>query len=573
MLLELSLENIAIIESLRLQFAPGFGVLTGETGAGKSIIIDAMTLLLGGRASAEIIRTGCERASVEGVFGLSPETSAVLRPVLEERGLSEDGDQLILRREIGRSRRNVCRINGRAVPLGILEEVGRHLVDIHGQGEHLSLLQVRHHIDSLDQFGGLMVQRQTLAQIVRELRRVRGELEALRRDERELARRMDLLSYQLDEIGAAELQAGEEAKLKRERALLANSERRMQLAAELYALLYEGDEDQDAAVDFLGAVVERIRDLAELDESISSHQGTAESVLYQLEDLARSIREYRDEVEVDPAALDASEDRLETIRGLKRKYGDSIEEVLAFAQRAEAELETISHSEERIEELAAQETALLAQVAERGVALSEARREAAERLCEAVEAELADLSMEQAQFLVDIRWTEASDGVEIQSTRYGFGLTGLDRVEFFIAPNPGEEPKPLARTASGGETSRLMLALKGALSAIDPLPTLIFDEIDSGIGGRTGTVVGHKLWSLAAEHQVFCVTHLPQIASYGSQHYRVAKEVADGRTASSARQLIPEERVEEIAVMLGGEATEATRRSAEELLKRSGEDE
>ena len=567
MLLELSIFNLAIIEKLRLQFGPGFNLLTGETGAGKSIIIDGLSLLLGARASSEVVRTGAESAVVEGVFALTPRLHATLDPLLQEHGLDEDAEQLILRREISRSRRNICRVNGHAVPLGILEEIGRYLVDIHGQGEHLSLLQVRHHIDFLDHYGGLSAQREAFAEWVRALRRVREELRNLRRDERELARRTDLLRYQIEEIGAAHLRPDEEEALRKRRTLLANAEKRVQLAAGIYDLLYEGEEEQRSVIDLLGSVSEYLAELARLDDSQEAESQTAESLLYQIEDLARSIRRYRDEVEYDPQELEDIEERLDLIQNLKRKYGDSIAKVLRFAERAQQELDSISHSEERIEELMAQEEALLHELAAAGEALSAARQQAAEALRRAVEAELADLNMERAQFLVDIRRVKAPDGIPLGEERYSFDTSGIDRVEFFIAPNPGEEPKPLVKIASGGETSRLMLALKTALSAIDPVPTLVFDEIDAGIGGRTGRVVGHKLWKLAREHQVFCVTHLAQIACYGDKHFRVSKAVTRGRTVSQVQELSRRERIEEIAILLGGSPSEANRQSAEELLQ------
>lgn len=572
MLIELSISNFAIIESLCLQFKPGFVVLTGETGAGKSIIIDAVSLLLGERASRELIRTGCETATLEGIFVCPPELLSTLQPFLEEQGLYEGSDELILRREIRRDSRNRCRVNGHAVTLNTLEEIGAHLVDIHGQGEHLSLLRVRNHVDFVDQFGELTGQRQAFSALVHELREVRDELRALRQDERELARRQDLLTYQIEEIEAADLREGEEEGLQRESTLLANAEDRMELASRIYILLYEGEETQPSVMDLMGFVVDSMDDLAALDDALSETREQIEDIFYQLQDVGRSMRTYRDDVEYDPEGLERVQERLELIRSLKRKYGDSIEEILAFAEKAQEELETVTHSEERIEALAAREETLRGEIAEAGQALSAAREETSQRLCQTVEAELAELDMENARFLVDRHWQEVEkgegrDAVEIEGKHYAFDATGLDRLAFLIAPNPGEEPKPLPRIASGGETSRLMLALKTALSTADPVPIFIFDEIDAGIGGRAGRVVGEKLWSLANDHQVFCVTHLPQIARYGNQHFRVSKRTAQGRTLSVAEDLSHTERVEELAVMLGGQATETTRQSAEELLE------
>lgn len=566
MLLELSITNLAIIESLQLQFGPGLSVLTGETGAGKSIIIDAVTLLLGGRASAEMVRTGCDRATVEGVFVLSPQIATSLAATLDDLGLAEEGEELILRREVSRERRSVCRINGRAVTLGVLEEIGRHLIDIHGQGDHLSLMQVRRHVDLLDRYGGLMDQRHALGMQVQALRQVQNELRALRQDKREMARRADLLAYQIDEITQANLQPDEEQELKRQRILLGNAEKRLQLAARAHALLAGGEDRQRGVTDLLAIASEQLSDLAALDEALKAESEQLESMLYQAEELARTVRAYRDEIEFDPQGLEAVEERLSLIQSLKRKYGDSIAEMLAYAQRAKAELDGLIHSEERSEALQREEARLLQEIGAAGEALSQVRREAAQRLSEAIEAELADLNMERARFGVSIHWEEDRAGAPVGDKRLRFDANGLDQVEFLVAPNLGEEPKPLVRIASGGETSRLLLALKAVLSHIDPVPTLIFDEIDAGIGGRTGSVVGRKLWTLARDHQVFCVTHLAQIARYGAQHYRIAKQEVGERTLSTAQRLSGRERVEELAVMLGGAVTESTLRSAQELL-------
>jgi len=570
LLIELSITNLAIIDSLRLSLSPGLNVLTGETGAGKSIIIDAMNLLLGERASSEMIRSGCSSGAVEGVFGLEVDASSELAAMLREQGLDDDLSEgtLIVRREISRSRRNICRINGRAVTLSALQALGRHLVDIHGQGDHLSLLQPRRHVDFVDSFGGLWPERQAFAQGVSSLHAVRRELAILQQDERELARRMDLLRYQVQEIEAARLQPGEEETLRAERDLLSSAERRLQLATGAYQSLYEGEEEQRAAIDLMAEVQESLAELAGLDPTMAEMQAAAESCGYQLEDLARTVRAYYEGIEYEPDDLDRIEERLDLIAGLKRKYGDSLQEVLAYAQRADDELDSISHSEERIEALEAQEAELLERLAADGQVLSVHRHRSADRLAAIVEVELDQLSMAEAQFSVEMAWRPHEAGLRVDGERYAFDASGMDRVEFYIAPNPGEDSKPLARIASGGETSRLMLALKTALSSIDTVPTLIFDEIDTGIGGRVGSVVGHKLWTLAQDHQVLCVTHLAQIASHAGQHLRVVKQVVDGRTASAVETLAEDERVAELAVMLGGADTEATRRSACEMLER-----
>ena len=573
MLVELSISNLAIIDHLRLQFSAGFNVLTGETGTGKSIIIDAVSLLLGARASTDLVRTGADGAAVEGVFQLDAETLRALQDEFGALGLLDDAElaagELIVRREVSAGGRSSARVNGRAVTQSVLRDLGRHLIDIHGQGDQLTLLQARRHIDFLDRYGGLEEPRAEVAGVVRRLREVREALRALQRDARELARRVDLLTFQVDEIRAARLHPDEEADLRRERTLLANAEKLKLLADSVYELLFEGEERQRSVVDQLGAVVDHMAALQKVDDTLGEQSQTVETALYQLEELARTMRAYRDEVAYDPQRLEQVEERIDLIANLKRKYGDTIAEVLAFADRAQEELDGISHSEERQEELRQTEVELLGELGTLAENLSVARRAAAEALTARVESELKQLGMEHARFIVATDRAEAADGLELGGRRIAFDATGIDRIEFLIAPNPGEDPKPLASTASGGEASRLMLALKTALSEADPVPTLIFDEIDAGIGGRTGRIVGRKLWDLSREHQVFCVTHLAQMASYGETHLRVEKDVVGGRTLSKVQALSPEERVNELALMLGGAATESTRRSARELLAES----
>lgn len=571
MLQELSISNFAIIEHLRLSFAPGLNVLTGETGAGKSIIVDAVGALLGGRLSSEtVIRAGAERATIEGVFALSPELAAELEDMMQELGVDDGEGTLILRRELNRSGRNICRVNGRAVTVGVLEQFGQRLIDIHGQGEHLSLLRVREHLGFLDRYAGLGAERAEMAATVAELRRLRQSLHDCLQDERELARRMDLLQFQVAEIEAARLDPNEEAELQQQRLLLANAERLQELANSAYALLH-GGEQRRSALDLLGAAVHDLGQLERLDPTVAGQREAVEGALYQLEDVARALRLYRDGIEYSPARLAQVEERLALVQSLKRKYGETVADVLRFGEEARAELEAISHNEERVAELREQEAALLARAGEQAARLSAARRAAARRLEQAVEQQLAELKMERARFVVSLQRVEDASGPEIDGRRWALDATGVDRVEFLIAPNVGEPPKPLAKIASGGETSRLMLAMKGVLSEADSVPTLIFDEIDAGISGRVGTLVGRRLWNLTHRHQVLCVTHLPQIASYADCHLNVSKEIADERTVTRVRRLVDGERARELASMLGGEGTSASLLNAEELLAQVGE--
>ncbi len=576
MLVELNIKNFAIIDELRLSFGPDLNVLTGETGAGKSIIVDAVSYILGERADSAVIRSGADEARVEGIFHLNQVAKETVLPLLQKDELAgDDEDVLILAREIRREGRNICRVNGRAVTLATLESIGQRLVDIHGQTEHLSLLRAREHVAFLDRYGDLWPLRQEVADLVHELRQVRQDLRALVRDERELARRADLLTYQIQEIAAANLEVGEEDELDEERTRLANAERLVELADAAYRALYVGEEEQRSAIDLLGLVVQSLASLRKIDPSLEERHQAAEEASYQLEDLARGLRAYRDSVEFNPSRLRQVEARLDLIYNLKRKYGGSINEILAFGQAAQRELDGITHSEERVEELEAREEELLHQIGALAAQLSDQRKETAERLREAIEAELKHLGMEGARFGVAIEQREAEDGVWVGDRRYAFDTTGMDHVEFLIAPNVGEPLKSLVKIASGGETSRLMLALKTVLSAADRTPTLIFDEIDAGIGGRAGGIVGKKLWSLTAGtgpgdagHQVLCVTHLPQLAGYGDVHLRVDKRVVGERTVTAVQPLAGEERVEELASMLGT-VTQVTRRSAQELLERA----
>jgi DNA repair protein RecN (Recombination protein N) len=574
LLAELTITSFAIIEQLNLRFVPGFNVLTGETGAGKSIIVDAVSALLGRRVSSEEVRAGADRAQVEGLFLLEPRIQAKLKPLLQENGLDGDDDEvLMLAREIRASGRTIARVNGRAVTVGLLREIGERLVDIHGQSEHLSLLRTREHLGLLDRYAGLEAQRQGVANRVRDLRKVRHELASLLQDERELARRADLLAYQVEEIAGARLEIDEEQALTLERTRLANAERIAALIAEVTDALYDSTEDQLSVADLLGNVYRDLSELSRIDASLEPHQRTAEALAAQAQELARDLRVYLESIDFDPARLQEVEERLDLIYRLKRKYGDSIADVLAFAEQAARELETLTHSEERIEELRTSEEALLREIGTLAAELSRQRREAADQLAAAIETELDDLQMPHTRFAASFEQADDREGAFVGSQRLAFDTSGIDRVEFLISPNPGEPLKPLVRIASGGETSRLMLALKTVLSHADETPTLIFDEIDQGIGGRVGSTVGLKLWSLAKSnaaaipgHQVLCITHLPQLASFGDAHFQVQKQVSGKRTITDVQAIAGQERVEELAQMLGA-VTQLTRQSAQEILE------
>lgn len=582
MLHELHIRNFAIIDDLHLFFGPGLNILTGETGAGKSIIIDAVGLLLGDRAAAEWVRAGCDVAEIEATFRTPAhaETTAELRATLETQGLDDpdNAEWIVLAREVRLSGRNVCRVNGRAVSLQILSEITALLVDVHGQGEHLSLLQPRTHIHLLDRFAGLLPQRTALAAEVRTLRGVRTELHRLQQDARTIAQRVDMLSFQVDEIVSANLRSGEDDELEGERRRLANAETLLKLAQGVQAMLNEGEGELPSALDLVSEAVGRIERLARIDPDMQETADTGQGLLEQLGDLARTMQDYAEELEFNPARLSEVEERIELLNNLKRKYGDTIEQIVHFGAQAQAELADLENWEAKTEALEAREEELLRTIGQLGQALSTQRQAAGEQMARQVEQELADLRMDRARFGVAVLQSEHADGAILpDGRRVAFDAGGIDQVEFLISANPGEPLKPMAKVASGGETARLMLALKSVLAAADATPTLIFDEIDQGIGGRVGGVVGRKLWALtghAAEaasvsHQVLCITHLPQLAAFGDQHYTVNKRVfsVDGqeRTSTVVRRLEDDDRIHELMQMLGA-TTDAGRRSVEEML-------
>ncbi len=575
MLAELYIRNFAIIDELRLQFVNGFNVMTGETGAGKSIILDAMMLVLGERADTTFVRAGSETAYVEAMFELTPALQAGLTPLLQGEGLLEEADDpdlIVLARELRTNGRNICRINGRTVTLSLLRDVAAPLIDIHGQGTHLSLLRPRAHLPLLDAYANLTGEQRSLAQEVAQLHKIQRELANLRRDERTLAQRADMLQFQIQEIEAARLDVDEEEALRTERERLANAETLTQSATTAVALLTGLDDEGTAVIDQLGAVERALTQLARFDESQNERLERLQGLSFQISELAGEIQHYLDDLEFNPQRLDTVEERLEQINRLKRKYGESIAEILAFHEQAVAELDQISHSEERIEALEAEQEKYLRRIGQLAQALSVKRQAAAQQLATAVEKQLADLNMVGARFAVDFATDRDENGVYVDENRLAFDHNGIDRAEFLMSANPGEPLKPMAKVASGGETSRLMLALKTALAEVDATPTLIFDEIDQGIGGRVGDIVGRKLWGLAAvsAHQVIVVTHLPQLAGYGDRHYHVSKQISNGRTTTSVTELDWNGRVAELAAMLGTQNEHARAGAAALLTQAEG---
>ncbi|HRJ57975.1 MAG TPA: DNA repair protein RecN [Anaerolineales bacterium] len=567
MLTELRIQNFAIIDKLDLRFGPGLIILTGETGAGKSIILDAVVMLIGGKADATFIRTDSDAAFVEGVFHLKgPEREAV-HEVLKREELMDDPDYVVLMREVRREGRSVARINGRTVNVGLLKEIGALLIDIHGQAEHLSLLDPRAHLGLLDRFSDISKPLTEYRQTYHTLLNLRRELSDLKKAQADADRRIEMLTYQAEEIESAKLKPGEEEELRKERDRLANAESLAQNAQEALAILEEGSPETPAATDLIGQAAQALSALAKIDAGQAEMANQAELMLDTLSDIIRDLRDYLEEIEFNPKRLDDVEERLDLIHSLTRKYGGSLPAVIAYGEDARRQLETITGAADRIGELEMQEAKFLEKLSKQGSLLSEKRKTAGAAMGKGIEVELDDLRMASAQFGVDFQTKPDANGIPLSDgTRIAFDQNGFDRVEFLVAPNPGEGLKPLAKIASGGETSRLMLGLKNVMARADEVPSLIFDEIDQGIGGRVGMVVGQKLWNLSRSHQVFCVTHLPQLAVFGDQHYQVQKLVDKGRTLTRVEPLEGEARLLELSQMLG-EVGEGTLRSAHELLQ------
>jgi DNA repair protein RecN (Recombination protein N) len=581
MLVELSITDFAIIDELRIPVEPGLNALTGETGAGKSIIIDALSAVLGERVGPDVVRTGARQARVEATFDIG----ALLdrddfKSILDDHGVEPDEGTLILSREVGANGRSSARINGRAVTVGSLSRLGSLLVDIHGQSDHLSLLHVSNHLGVLDRFAGLETDRTVFGERGQELRLLQARINEIDGSSRELAHRIDLLTFQNREIEDAKLTPGEEEELENERLVLANAERLATEADRAYAHLSGVDDvpiDDGAPVPALNSLRQACQELASIasvDESMASLSTRAQEQLFLLEDVAAELRDYRERVEANPIRLEEVEDRLDTLRLLKKKYGPTIEEVIAFGERSQAELESLTGADTDVESLREREVQLRNELGSLAVELSRAREAAAAQLARATEAAIADLNLGRASFAVGINRHQANNGIPFEepdgrSIEVSFDATGADKVEFMLAPNAGEALKPLARVASGGEMARLMLALKSILSAADATPTLVFDEVDVGVGGRSGQMVGEKLWGLARDHQVIVITHLPQIAAFASTHFRIEKGEHEGRVTTHLDVIEADARIDELAEMLDGlPVTEASRANAETMLAR-----
>lgn len=558
MLKKMYIKNFALIDKLEIEFCNGFNVLTGETGAGKSIIIDAVGIVTGNPAQAEFIRSGEEKALVEAIFDYADNEKAM--KLLDEYGfVPENGEDLILTREIVRTGKNICRINGRQVNLSVYKEIAGNFVDIYGQHHQQSLLNPQKHIELVDGFGGIEVKaiKEKLYDFFYEMNGLKSKIEKLKENEKEMARMADIYKFQIEEIENCHPVPGEDVSLEEEKGILANAEKLYSLANLVYELIYDSN-NQKSAVDILYDALNNMREISSIDSSLNSVQRTIEEALFQIEDAAREIRSYSEKIDNDPKRLEDIENRLDMLSRLKRKYGDTIDEILAYQAQIAAALEGIINHDEQLFTLENAFKNVNSKYQELASELSLLRKELASLVIIRITNELKDLNMPHITFDINIdRKNDPSSD-------------GLDSIEFLISPNKGEPLKPLAKIVSGGEMSRIMLAFKSVLAEYDNVSTLIFDEVDAGIGGKSLTSVAAKLAKIGEGKQVICVTHSPQLAGYAKSHFNIRKTVEQNRTVTKVKKLSNEERIDEISRMLSGDKiTDTIRNHAIEILKMS----
>jgi DNA repair protein RecN (Recombination protein N) len=546
MLVHLSISNFAIIKQLEFSLKSGLNILSGETGAGKTIIINAMNLILGGRASADLIRSGCKEASVEALFEF-PENRS-LTEMLSELGFSFNGE-LLIKRSIFREGRNKILINGSMATLQMLSRVGAILISISGQHEHQLLLKQDNHLYLLDDFGGLSDERLNMNEVFNGYKLLKDKINHLKKEITETGERQDLTQFQIQEIEKAEISPGEDAKVAEEKRRLQHSKELLEIVTEGYQRLYERN---DSVLSSISQCTKSVDKGAGIDPGLAPIKESLAEIEIKLEDASFALRDYEKTIHMDPHRLEELEERLELLNGLKRKYGPTLEDVLKYKNKLASMMYDLDEKKGKLDKLERECQDLETDLISRAATLSKKRQKAAGGLEKAVEKELKDLHMAETKFKVKFDEGYGEQG-ELQDVKVEeVKLDGLDQVEFMISPNIGEDLRPLARIASGGELSRIMLALKTILARTASVETVIFDEVDSGISGATAEIIGEKLSSLAAYHQILCITHLPQIASQGQNHFLVSKEVFSGRTQTIISGLEPEERVQEIARLLGG---------------------
>jgi DNA repair protein RecN (Recombination protein N) len=562
LLRQLNISNIALIDKASIKLGSGLNILTGETGAGKSIIIDAVNLILGERADRELIATGKQAAFVEAIFDM-PDGCPVAT-VLDKYGISiEQDNTIIFSREITQSGKNTCRINGRAVTLTTLKEISSHLIDIHGQHQHQSLLDQSSHLFLVDLYGGLEISqvKLKLETLYKKWRDILANLDRIKKNERDRERNIDIINYQLKEISDAKLTIGEDDQLLAKKKLLSNLEKIKRVLEDAYLGIYSGDGYTTSAMDIIGSINNNISEITGYDPQLERLHKDTENIFYSLEDITLRIRQFKDNIDFSPEVLDEIEMRLDTINKLKRKYGPEIEDILDFEKSLEKQLKVFVDSKQSMEKYERERKVVEQELLSVCNDLSSLRKEMAAQLENRINEELHQLGMAKARFIISFN-EQPAQGEELKITANGF-----DNVEFLLAPNPGHPPKPLVKIISGGELSRVMLAIKNVLASLDNIPTLIFDEIDTGISGTTAQIVGQKLCSISKFHQVICVTHLPQIACLANRHFVIEKKLVNNKTTTLVKLLDYDERVLEIAKMISGtKVTELTVNHARQMI-------
>lgn len=567
MLRELRIKNLAIIDDATVNFESGLNALTGETGAGKSIIIDALCLALGERASGELIRSGEKEAVIEAFFDIRPELlnhSAQLH--LNDIGIDiEEG--IIMKRIISAQGKSRAYINDSMVNVQTLSEISRSIIDVHGQYEHQSLLMPDNQLNLLDAYGGLLAERREVTELYEKQSDLMHKIQALIEKEKERAQRLDVLRFQINEIESANLKTGEEEETSDEAKILGSAHRLAELAGQAYDSLYSSEA---ACISNLSKIIGALREISGIDQRGIDALKNASDALPLLEEAGYFLRDYKDSLNFNPQRLEEIQERLELIKAFKRKYGSSIQEILDYKEKAARELDELQHSEERLDVFKAELQDISKKLIEKAQLLSKKRKTTSKKIEQQVMTELSGLSMPDTKFLIQITHEKGDDTTGLpagQAGGFSINSNGIDRVEYLISPNIGEELKPLSKIASGGELSRVMLALKGIMAKGDRIPVLIFDEIDAGIGGMAAETVGQKLRGLSSRHQVICITHLPQIASYADTHLKIEKKVRGKRTTVEIRKIEKDERTVEIARMLSGGSSEVSMKHAKEMLK------
>lgn len=565
MLVELSIKNFAIIEELSLSFTSGLTVLTGETGAGKSIIIDAINLLAGGRGSSEFVRHGENKAEIEGMFMVQDDEHPVYNKA-EALGIDVSDGIIILRRDIALNGKSICRINGKMVTTGMLKEIGQTLIDVHGQHEHQELMDHHFHLPLLDQFGGEEIKSayEKYEEVYEEYCKINEQYNRLNQDERQTVHRLDFLTFQYNEIQKANLRINEDDELFEEKKRINNFEK----IYEGLQTAYEALRGEQKALDWLSVAKNNMEDISTMDEEASNLSESITNSYYLLEETSLSIRNAYEMLEYDSERLNIIESRLNELNNLKRKYGKTIEEILMYYSDIEAEIETLQNRETHLAKLEKQLVKQKEELLEVAINLSDVRQKNAEILTSQILQELKELYMEKTKF--EVVFLRKPVPEQVLSHR-DIARNGLDEVEFYISTNPGEPLKPLAKTASGGELSRIMLALKNIFSKHSGITSIIFDEVDTGVSGRVAQAIAEKIYKVSVDSQVLCISHLPQVAAMSDTHLYIEKETRDGRTKTSVRPLSFDDKVKEIARMISGvEITSVTKKHAEELLVQAG---